>query len=66
MPEKYELCCLHCAMKAMLAGESEPPIFDESPEAHMARCHPDPDQCWQERQQFEAAIKERHARHDRN
>jgi hypothetical protein len=64
--EKYELMCLHCAFKAMLAGAAIPPTFDESPEEHMARLHADPEQCWKERQQFEAEMKERFAQHDRN
>lgn len=65
MPEKYELVCLHCCMKAMLADEP-PPSFDESPEDHMARLHSDPEQCWKERQDFEVLLKERYAQHDRN
>lgn len=33
--------CVQCAMRAMLEGVTLP-VFDESPEEHRARMHPDP------------------------
>ena len=32
--------CIQCAMRAMLNGEA-PPTFDETPEQHQRRVHPD-------------------------
>jgi hypothetical protein len=52
------LACLQCAMKAVLAGD-EPPFFDETPEAHMERCHPDPYATYRERQMLEQQLYER-------
>lgn len=52
------LVCLQCSMKAMLAGEPAP-VFDETPEAHMLRCHPDPYQTYRERQMLEQQLYER-------
>ena len=42
------LACIHCSMKALLDGKPSP-VFDETPEEHMARAHPD----------MEATIRER-------
>jgi hypothetical protein len=47
--------CIQCSMRAMLAG-TPPPIFEETPEAHAARAHPDPLATYRERQQLEAQI----------
>ena len=49
------LACIHCGMRALLAGEP-PPFFDESPEAHMARCHPDMRATVRERAQMEREL----------
>lgn len=35
------MTCISCSMKAMLAGKRLE-WFAETPEEHMARCHPDP------------------------
>jgi hypothetical protein len=32
--------CIQCALKALVAGEPAP-IFDEAPDVHAARVHPD-------------------------
>jgi len=45
--------CIHCSMKALLANEPAP-SFDESPEEHLARVHPDPEATSQERRELEA------------
>lgn len=49
------LMCLHCAMRAIAAGQA-PQTFDESPEAHIARMHPDPAACIAERRQLEEQV----------
>ena len=33
--------CILCAMRALVKGEP-PPTFEEAPQAHAARLHPDP------------------------
>lgn len=50
------LVCIHCSLKAMLNGEP-PPSFDEEPEEHVARLHPDPVENWKERRELEARLK---------
>jgi hypothetical protein len=49
------LFCLQCAMRAMVAGRP-PEHFNESPEAHVLRVHPDPVACQAERQELEAQV----------
>jgi hypothetical protein len=49
------LCCVQCSLKALLDGEL-PPVFAESPEAHMARVHPDPEATHRERLALEARL----------
>lgn len=51
--------CIQCAMKAMLAGEPPPAPFNETPEAHLARLHPDPIATKAERKVLEAALAAR-------
>jgi len=41
--------CIQCAMKAMAEGKKPPPPFDETPEEHLRRVHPDPVQTATER-----------------
>jgi len=41
--------CIQCHMRAMAAGEKPPPPFDESPEEHLVRVHPDPVETAKER-----------------
>lgn len=50
--------CIQCAMRALLAGEP-PPAFEETPEAHLARVHPDLDATRRERRTLEAALAPR-------
>lgn len=50
--------CIQCAMKAMLLGDP-PPAFDEDPEAHRLRVHPDPLATQRERQRLEAQFAAR-------
>jgi len=33
--------CIQCAMEALLKGETYQPQPTETPEQHIARCHPD-------------------------
>lgn len=40
--------CVMCSMRAQLADEPAP-SFDESPEEHLRRVHPDPAETWRER-----------------
>ena len=47
--------CIQCAMKALLEGKT-PEHFDEEPEAHMRRVHPDPEATQRERQELERAL----------
>lgn len=47
--------CIQCSLRAMVAGEPAP-YFDETPEEHMARVHPDLDATQRERRELEAAI----------
>lgn len=47
--------CIQCAMRAMLAG-TPPPVFDETPDEHAKRAHPDPLATYRERQQLEADL----------
>jgi hypothetical protein len=49
--------CIQCSMRAMLAGEPAP-SFDESPEAHLARVHPDPIATARERADLERQLAE--------
>ena len=44
-----------CSMRALLAHEP-PPVFDEEPEAHAARMHPDPVATVNERRELEAKL----------
>ncbi len=50
--------CIQCAMKAILAGE-QPPVFDETPEEHARRVHPDPIATRDERRELERQLKDR-------
>jgi hypothetical protein len=59
------LCCLQCSLKALLDGR-EAPIFDETPDAHMTRCHPDPEVTSQERHELERRLQQRSDQAHRN
>ena len=48
--------CIQCSLRAMVENR-KPPVFDETPEAHMARCHPDPEATARERGELEAAMR---------
>lgn len=50
--------CIQCAMRAMVAGDPAP-SFEETPEAHLARVHPDPSATYRERQMLEAELYRR-------
>jgi hypothetical protein len=45
------MICIQCSMKAMLNNEA-PPSFDETPEEHVKRCHPDLEAARKERQEL--------------
>lgn len=47
--------CVQCAMRAMLNDE-RPPVFDETPEQHRRRLHPDPAAAQRERRQLERQV----------
>ena len=46
--------CIQCALKAFVDGQTDHRlwVFQETPAAHMLRCHPDPTTTWLERQQL--------------
>jgi hypothetical protein len=50
------LMCLQCAMRAIVEGKA-PETFDESPEAHLARVHPDAVACQAERIELEGEVQ---------
>ena len=52
------IVCIPCAMQALLAGQPSP-TFDETMEAHLARCHPDPAATQRERKELERRFTER-------
>ena len=52
------LVCVQCSMRA-LVNETPVPTFDETPEQHAARCHPDPVETLRERKELEAAFREK-------
>lgn len=52
------LVCIQCSMRAMVDGK-DPPTFEETVEAHMARLHSDPVATARERQQMEAEMWKR-------
>lgn len=45
--------CIQCALKALAEGSAaDRGIFDETVEAHIARCHPDPEVTLEERRRL--------------
>jgi hypothetical protein len=52
------IVCVQCSMRTLLKGESSP-VFDETLEAHMARCHPDLAATQQERKGLEQKLAEK-------
>lgn len=50
--------CIQCSMKAMLAGEPTP-SFDETPEEHMRRLHPDPEAVARERKELDQLLAQK-------
>lgn len=52
--------CMQCAMKALvnggIPGMGAASTFDETPEEHMARVHPDIEQTLRERMKLEIAV----------
>jgi hypothetical protein len=50
--------CIQCAMRALLLGEPSP-VFNETPEAHQQRAHPDLAATLRERQMLEAELRAR-------
>lgn len=47
--------CIQCSMKALVSGETYQPT-DETPEQHMQRCHPNPEEAQRERKELEKQI----------
>jgi hypothetical protein len=52
------MVCIQCSMRAMLADQPSP-TFDETLEAHMTRCHPDPVATKREREELERKLAEK-------
>ena len=50
--------CMHCSIRALLAGEPVP-AFEETADAHMARLHADRDATQRERAELEAELRRR-------
>jgi hypothetical protein len=48
--------CVQCALKAMVE-KREPELFDEEPDVHMRRVHPNPLDTYRERQMLEDALR---------
>jgi hypothetical protein len=57
--------CLQCALRALVANQT-PETFDETPEAHLARVHPDAEACQQERRDLLKILEARRLRHEVN
>jgi hypothetical protein len=54
--------CIQCAMKGMVENKpswKETGAFDETMEAHMARCHPDPKATQLERIELQKKLAEK-------
>ena len=49
--------CAQCAMRAIVEGK-EPPVFNEEPAEHLARCHPDPEATQAERADLERRLSQ--------
>lgn len=52
------IVCIQCSMKALLDDQPSP-AFDETMEAHLARCHPDPIATQRERTKLESRLAEK-------
>ena len=52
------MLCIQCAMRALLKGEPTP-MFDETPEEHQRRVHPDPFATRLERLELERQLTEK-------
>lgn len=50
--------CVQCSMKALVEGK-EPAVFNEEPDEHMRRVHPDPVVTQQERKELERKLYEK-------
>jgi hypothetical protein len=49
--------CIQCSMRALVNNESKAPVFDETPEEHVKRMHPDPIETLRERKALEDALE---------
>lgn len=49
------IICIQCSMRAVLDHKT-PPVFDETLEQHMSRCHPDPVATQKERHEMEQKL----------
>lgn len=50
--------CIHCALKAAVTGIRDRVIFDETPEEHVKRVHPDAEATQKERIELELKFAE--------
>lgn len=47
--------CVQCAMRAILE-DRKPPVFEETPEEHARRVHPDQEETQHEREELERRL----------
>lgn len=47
--------CIQCALRALL-NDRAPEVFDEEPEEHQRRVHPDPEGTQRERRELEREL----------
>jgi len=55
--------CVQCALRALVAGEPAP-VWDEEPEVHQQRMHPDLEATARERRELEAILERRRQHED--
>lgn len=55
--------CIQCSMLALVEGR-EPPIFDETPDEHQRRVHPDLIATQRERRDLERRLRDQIRQHD--
>jgi hypothetical protein len=57
-PAGMTTLCIQCAMRALL-DDKPSPTFDETPEQHARRCHPDPVTTRRERMELERLLAQK-------
>lgn len=51
----FPMMCVHCTLRALVKCESVP-TFDETPQEHIDRCHPNAEETERERKALETAM----------